>query len=75
MSEYDAVIRTFRQLGLAWQELDRIELHDETYDEFCSRSNFSVGRADSGPVVRVTNGPEQIVYTDENGELVEVSIE
>ena len=75
MSEYDAVISTFRELGLSWTDLDRIELHDETYADFSERSNFPSGRSTDGPAVRVTNGPEQIVYVDANGELVEVSIE
>lgn len=74
MGSYDSVISTLRDIDLSWSDLERVELHEETYTEFTERANFPTGNFSVGPVVRRTNGTEKIIYIDDAGELVEVDI-
>jgi hypothetical protein len=76
MSGYDAVLETIDEYDLSWGEIDRIELHPETYQEFQERASDSVSdHATSGhPAVRKTTGQQKLVYVSENGAEVVVDL-
>lgn len=73
---YQRVIDALQAHELSWDEIDRIELQSETYDEFQSRASFptSSHATDTSPAVRKTTGTEQIIYVSEGGALVTVHL-
>lgn len=74
---YDRVIDALTENDLSWTEVDRIELNEDTYAEFESRSSFKqASKSDTTTdktAVRKTTGQERIVYVAEGG--IEVTIE
>jgi len=71
---YQKVIDTLREVELSWDEIDRIHLSKENYQEFQERASFPVSNRSTNerPAVRETLGDEKIIYVDDNG--MEVSI-
>jgi len=73
---YSRVIDALQEHELSWGDIDRIELNEETYNEFRERSskprsNYSTTDA---PAVRETHGVEQIVYTNNAGVLETIEL-
>lgn len=66
---YDRVIDAIQENGLRWNDVDRILLNEETYDEFRDRASFETSDhlTEDAPAVRVTEGAEKIVWVADNG--------
>lgn len=73
---YQRVIDALELHGLSWTDVDRIELREEAYDEFCDRASFDVSNyaTDYRPAVRVTKRDERLVYVEEDGTEVVVNL-
>lgn len=76
MTDYQHVIDTLREHDLSWKDIDRIELHENTYQEFTDRASFHTSNyaTSDAPAVRTTAKDEQIVYTDSAGEIISLLI-
>lgn len=74
---YDKVITALHENNLSWNDVDRILLNEDTYDEFQERAsnkakaNYATTDA---PAVRPTSGTEKIVYVDQHGYLQEIEL-
>lgn len=76
MSNYQNVIDALQTHNLSWNELDRIELNPETYEEFQERASFPTSNyaTDDSPAVRETVKEEKLVYVSEGGSLVTIEL-
>jgi hypothetical protein len=76
MSNYQKVIDALQQHDLSWSELDRLELHSDTYEDFQERSSFPTSNyaTNDSPAVRETKQEEKIVYVSEGGSLVTIEL-
>lgn len=75
MSNYQRVIDEIQRRNISWDEIDRIILNPDTYEEFQSRSSFDTSNyaTTNAPAIRETKGQEKIVYVAKNG--MEVTVE
>lgn len=66
---YRDVIEAIQRNGLDWEDIDRIHLNRDTYDEFQDRASFDMSNyaTTEKPAVRLTRGQEEIIYVDDNG--------
>lgn len=76
MSDYQNVIDTIQQHNLSWNEIDRILLNPDTYEQFKQRASFDSSNyaTNDKPAVRETTGQEKIVYVSEGGSLVNIEL-
>jgi len=76
MSDYQNVIDTIQKHNLSWNEIDRILLNPDTYEQFKQRSSFDSSNyaTNDKPAVRETTGQEKIVYVSEGGSLVNIEL-
>lgn len=76
MSDYQNVIDKIQQHNLSWNEIDRILLNPDTYEQFRQRSSFDSSNyaTNDKPAVRETEGQEKIVYVSEGGSLVSIEL-
>jgi len=72
---YENVIDAINEHSLSWDEIDRILLNPDTYEEMQERASFVIADhyTSDKPAVREVDGRERIVYVSKSG--VEVSIE
>lgn len=74
---YNRVLEAMVEHDLDWNDVDRIELKEETYAEFTERagdkvtSNYATNNA---PAVRETQKEEKLVYVAPNGIMVTVPL-
>lgn len=72
---YSDVTDVLEQKGISWNDIDRIFLNEDAYDEFhemdVESSNYSTNNV---PAVRHTTGQEKIVYIDNKGYLQETEL-
>jgi len=72
---YSKVKKAIQDHDLDWNEIDRILLNEEAYEEFhetnAESSNYATTDA---PAVRHTEGQEKIVYIDNKGYLQEIKL-
>lgn len=75
MTSYQNVIDKIRQNNLSWDEIDRILLNSDNYEEMQDRASFQTSNyaTNDAPAVRKTGGDEKIVFVAANG--AEVTIE
>lgn len=75
MTDYTRVIEKLNEHGLRWNDVDRILLNPDTYQDFKERASFTTStyETNNAPAVRETTGQEAIVYVSNNG--IEVTIE
>ena len=72
---YSKVTDAIQEHGLDWNEIDRILLNEEAYEEFHETNAESSNYATSDvPAVRHTTGQEKIVYIDSKGYLSEIEL-
>ena len=75
MAGYKKVRDAINEHNLSWNEIDRILLNEEAYEEFhesgASSSNYATN---DEPAVRHTSGQEKIVYIDSKGYLSEIEL-
>lgn len=76
MTAYQKVIDKIQENNLSWNEIDRILLNPDTYEEFKSRASFETSNysTDDKPAVRETDGQECIKYVSENGMMVTIEL-
>jgi hypothetical protein len=72
---YEKVTEAIQEHGLSWNEIDRILLNEEAYEEFHETGAESSNYATTDtPAVRHTTGQEKIVYIDNKGYLNEIKL-
>jgi hypothetical protein len=73
---YQKVIDKIQENDLSWDEIDRILLNPETYEEFRERASFDTSNYSTTdkPAVRETTKQEQIIYVAENGMEVTINL-
>lgn len=70
---YDRVVDAINEHDLSWNDIDRILLNEQAYNEFCERNARSSNYATTDvPAVRETTGQEKIVYIGPDGRLNEI---
>jgi hypothetical protein len=73
---YQKVIDKIQENNLSWNDIDRIELHEDTYEDFADRASFDTSDhfTQDAPAVRVTKKEEKIVYVSDNGMQVTINL-
>ena len=73
---YQRVVDKIQENDLSWNDIDRILLNPDTYEEFQSRASFetSTYQTNDAPAVRETTKQEQIIYVAENGMQVTINL-
>jgi len=72
---YQKVRDAIQENGLNWNEIDRILLNEDAYEEFHETNAGSSNYATTDePAVRHTSGQEKIVYIDSKGYLSEIEL-
>lgn len=76
MTGYKDVLDAMQEHDLSWDEIDRILLNPDTYDEMQERASFDIAdhHTNDGTAVRETDGEEKIVYVSQTGVELEVGI-
>lgn len=76
MTDYQKVIDKLQENNLRWNDVDRILLNPDTYEEFKARSSFESSNyaTTDAPAVRETTGQECIKYVAENGMMVTIEL-
>jgi len=74
MSDYQKVIDKIQENNLSWNDIDRIHLNPNTYEQFQERASFETSNyaTSDAPAVRPTKKDEKIVYVNKQG--IEVTI-
>lgn len=69
------MVDKIQENNLSFNEIDRILLNPDSYEEMQERASFNVADhyTSDAPAVRETSGQEKIVYVSSNG--IEVTIE
>lgn len=74
---YEEVHDKMAENDLSWDEIDRILLNEEKYEEFQSRSSSNRQanyETNDAPAVRRTEKREMIVYVNEYGYTVQIEL-
>jgi hypothetical protein len=76
MTDYQKVIDKLQENNLSWNDVDRIHLNPDTYEQFQERASFKTSNyaTDDSPAVRETQGQECIKYVAENGMMVTIEL-
>ena len=76
MTDYQKVIDKIQENNLSWNEIDRILLNPDTYEQFRERSSFDTSNyaTTDAPAVREVEGQECIKYVAENGMMVTIEL-
>lgn len=73
---YQRVVDKIQENDLSWNDIDRILLNPDTYEEFRQRASFDPSNyaTTDKPAVRETTDEEQIIYVAENGMQVTINL-
>lgn len=80
MMEFHDIVAACREAGIEPQDLDRVLLSRESYEELREKPpetqtmNTSDHKTLDGPSIRVTDGDERLVYVNEKGYEVVIEL-
>ena len=76
MTDYQRVVDKIQENNLSWNEIDRILLNPDTYEQFKERASFDTSNyaTSDKPAVRETQGQECIKYVSEGGMMVTIEL-
>lgn len=73
---YSKVTDAIQDHGLSWNEIDRILLNEDAYEEFHEQYDAETTnwKTVNAPAIRETTEQEKIVYVDSSGYLQEIEL-